>query len=214
MLNRVLKLLRRIPSEKNKEPSLLWRYVYWTPAVCILGDFFYNLKTVSGRSMQPTLNPDSSPRKDVGLFDRYAIHTLQRYQREDIVALKSPEDPKRTLVKRIVAMPGDRVKTLPPCKDAEVVIPPGHVWIEGDEPFHSDDSNRFGPVSMSLIESRLVCVVWPLDRLGIPRDPDTVRLLAKAGGDLRTQRTAKAELERLRRRQDRVVPGLNEEPAT
>ena len=28
-----------------------------------------------------------------------------------------------------------------------VRVPLGHCWVEGDEPFHSEDSNRFGPVS-------------------------------------------------------------------
>jgi inner membrane protease subunit 2 len=35
------------------------------------------------------------------------------------------------LVKRILAMEGDIVKTLPPYPDREVHIPQGHVWVEG-----------------------------------------------------------------------------------
>ncbi|KAG7097093.1 hypothetical protein E1B28_004477 [Marasmius oreades] len=159
MLKRILERFSRLrpttDRPKKTRQSRVWRYVYWGPTVVVLGQYFYNLKTVSGRSMQPTLNPDSSLRKDIALFDRFAIHTLQRFQREDIVTLKSPENPERTLVKRIIALPGDLVKTLPPYKEAEVVVPTGHVWIEGDEPFRSDDSNRFGPVSASLIDSRM-----------------------------------------------------------
>lgn len=77
---------------------------------------------------------------------------------------RSPEDPKRILIKRILATEGDIVKTLPPYPDHEVLVPKGHVWIEGiyhcisdyltthtrvllgDEHFLSDDSNRFGAV--------------------------------------------------------------------
>ena len=44
---------------------------------------------------------------------------------------RSPIDPKILLVKRIVALEGDTVKTLPPYPDAVVTIPPGHVWVEG-----------------------------------------------------------------------------------
>jgi hypothetical protein len=40
----------------------------------------------------------------------------------------------------------DQVKTLPPYPDAEIVIPVGHGWLEGDAPFNSEDSNHFGPV--------------------------------------------------------------------
>ena len=46
----------------------------------------------------------------------------------------------------------DQVKTLPPYPDAEIVIPEGHGWLEGDAPFNSEDSNHFGPV----------CIVYSL----------------------------------------------------
>jgi inner membrane protease subunit 2 len=35
------------------------------------------------------------------------------------------------LVKRILALPGDRVHTLPPYPDQVVTVPPGHAWVEG-----------------------------------------------------------------------------------
>jgi len=58
------------------------------------------------------------------------------------------------------------VKTLPPYPDTEVIIPEGHGWLEGDAPFNSEDSNHFGPVPLALIDSKLTCVLWPLDRAG------------------------------------------------
>ena len=128
---------------------------------------------------KPTLNPDSSQWRDIVLFSRCAAPWHQ-YQRDDIVSVRlafqpffkchifltrgcrSPEDPKRILIKRILATEGDIVKTLPPYPDREVLVPKGHAWIEGiytyisdhpttyillgDEHFLSDDSNRFGAV--------------------------------------------------------------------
>lgn len=45
------------------------------------------------------------------------------------------------LVKRVVAVAGDIVKTLPPYPDAEVFIPEGHVWVEGEtHRFHLNKS--------------------------------------------------------------------------
>jgi inner membrane protease subunit 2 len=35
------------------------------------------------------------------------------------------------IVKRIIALEEDTVQTLPPYPDANVIIPEGHVWIEG-----------------------------------------------------------------------------------
>lgn len=116
--------------------------------------------------MQPTLNPDTSSWKDIGIFDRYSIHTLRSYQRDDIVALRSPNNQDRILVKRIIGIEGDDVATLPPYPEPVVRVPPGHAWVEGDEPLHSDDSNRFGPVPLALVDSKLVFVVWPFSRFG------------------------------------------------
>jgi inner membrane protease subunit 2 len=79
-------------------------------------------------------------------------------------------------VKRIIAVEGDIIKTLPPYPEAEVRIPQGHVWVEGchltainslvilfmvalqgDHDFRSNDSNRFGPVGSCI--SNLLCFV-------------------------------------------------------
>jgi inner membrane protease subunit 2 len=59
--------------------------------------------------------------------------------------IRSPLDPKCIITKRIIALPGDTVQPLRK-KDQEIPVPAGHVWVEGDEAFHSRDSNSFGTV--------------------------------------------------------------------
>ncbi|KAG8899963.1 hypothetical protein FRB99_006342 [Tulasnella sp. 403] len=100
-------------------------------------------------------------------------------------ALRSPVDPSRRLVKRIVGVENDIVRTLPPFPQQTTQVPVGHVWVEGDEPFVSHDSNRFGPVrpshpqhtltlqvllfakiSTGLIEAKINYIIWPLSRIG------------------------------------------------
>jgi signal peptidase I len=39
------------------------------------------------------------------------------------------------IVKRIVALAGDIVKTLPPYPDVEIQVPEGHAWVEGISQF-------------------------------------------------------------------------------
>jgi inner membrane protease subunit 2 len=37
----------------------------------------------------------------------------------------------KMIVKRVIAVSGDAVKTLPPYPAAEVLVPEGHIWVEG-----------------------------------------------------------------------------------
>jgi inner membrane protease subunit 2 len=45
---------------------------------------------------------------------------------------RSPDNPKLFLVKRILALEGDVVKTLPPFPQPEICVPTGHAWVEGE----------------------------------------------------------------------------------
>lgn len=90
-------------------------------------------------------------------------------------------------------------------KDQQVPIPAGHVWVEGDEAFHSRDSNSFGTVRsvlrwkkgrewsffncivfsqvpIGLINAKVTYVLWPPSRFGPvekkPVNKDRVKLNA------------------------------------
>ncbi|KAF7301377.1 hypothetical protein MIND_00702900 [Mycena indigotica] len=92
------------------------------------------------RSEKPTLNPDSSLLwKDLGVFDRVFLLS-NPIRRGDIVSLTSPYNPRVELIKRVIAVEGDTVRT---SLGEQVVIPKGRIWVEGDG-FHSQDSNAFG----------------------------------------------------------------------
>lgn len=46
-------------------------------------------------------------------------------------------------------------------RSTTIVVPDGHLWVEGDNPWNSNDSRNYGPVPASLIVGRVVCRVWP-----------------------------------------------------
>ena len=105
------------------------------------------------------------------------------------------------IIKRVIALEHDMVKTLPPHPETTIEIPEGHMWVEGDEPFRSRDSNTFGPVrraftnpvhiqnsitiqfksqvSKGLVEGRIRCILWPPSRMG--SIPDSTRQAATKG---------------------------------
>lgn len=94
--------------------------------------------------------------------------------RGDVVSVVSPKNPKECLIKRVVGLPGDLVKTVN-YKSKYVRVPEGHCWIEGlklwekiskiqcsvnlnvcllqkgDNFKKSYDSNAFGCVPMGLV---------------------------------------------------------------
>lgn len=45
-----------------------------------------------------------------------------------------------------------------------LVVPEGHVWLEGDNPLLSVDSRHYGPVPVAYLEGHLVWRLWPLLR--------------------------------------------------
>ncbi|KAI8882028.1 LexA/Signal peptidase [Backusella circina FSU 941] len=141
----------------------------WMPVAIFFIDHGFSYATVSGRSMQPTFNPDSNMlRKDIVLLNKWAI-TDHKFKRGQVVTLISPIDPKAIITKRIIALPGDTIRPLHK-QNETVTVPEGHCWIEGDEAFHSRDSNSFGTVPIGLINAKVTYILWPPSRFG-PVEP-------------------------------------------
>ncbi|KDQ08867.1 hypothetical protein BOTBODRAFT_138428 [Botryobasidium botryosum FD-172 SS1] len=141
------------------------RWLPWLVTAVVFTKHVATVKVVSGRSMQPTLNPDMSKMMDVVLLNRL-VTTDHNFERGDVVTLKSPTDHKHMIIKRIIALEGDIVRTRPPHSEALVSVPQGHIWVEGDEPFHTHDSNTFGPVPLGLVDGRVERILFPLSRWG------------------------------------------------
>lgn len=118
--------------------------------------------------MYPLINSDKSVKKRDWVFmmrsgfsldSIFTINPLDAtVQRGDVVALVSPRDPSERLIKRVIGLPGDVVKTYK-YKKKYMVVPEGHCWVEGDNYALSDDSNRFGPVSMGLFQGKCKLIV-------------------------------------------------------
>jgi len=85
-----------------------------------------------------------------------------------VVALWSPSRPETMTVKRIIAVEGDEVLTKRPYPLERVIVPLGHIWVEGDHPEgrKSLDSNTYGPVAVSMIVGQVRGIVWPWSKVG------------------------------------------------
>ncbi|KAF2736756.1 LexA/Signal peptidase [Polyplosphaeria fusca] len=154
--------------------------IFSTAVFYTLRDQFGSLDIVRGSSMAPTL---SARAHETGQMDRIwirrGLRTVQQVTRGDIVTFWKPHNPREIGIKRIVAVAGDKVypkrgyavegnggERLGIMDGIEegregkgvVVVPYGHVWVEGDNWRNSSDSNDFGPISQGLIEGKAVRV--------------------------------------------------------
>lgn len=145
--------------------TIFWS-LSWVPVAVTFTQTIGQPIVIQGRSMQPTLNPDSSlGRRDWVLLQKYGLRS--DLHRGDVVVLRSPSDPNKVLIKRIIACGGDNIKP----RDAsnypkqQLKIPPSHLWVEGDY-VHSQDSNDFGPISSGLVMGKARYILWPPSRWG------------------------------------------------
>lgn len=95
--------------------------------------------------------------------DRLSIRLGRPIERGGLYVLNSPRQPGAQICKRVVGLPGDVVCVDPTGVYApsteHCVIPPGHVWIVGDNAAASIDSRTYGPVPIALVWSRVVARV-------------------------------------------------------
>ncbi|TXG66626.1 hypothetical protein EZV62_007901 [Acer yangbiense] len=137
--------------------------------LCLLhftNNYLFSPTLVYGPSMLPTLNLTG----DIVLSEHFS-HRLGRVRAGDLVLLRLPVDPAKIAVKRIVAMEGDRVTFFDSNASdllQTLVVPKGHVWIQGDNLYASRDSRHFGPVPYGLIQGRAFlrnCSSWKMQMI-------------------------------------------------
>jgi len=106
--------------------------------------------------MLPTFNAVG----DVVIMERWTS-LMKKTKRGDVVIAKSPTQHNQMVCKRVRALAGD-VVTVPAGSSwptHRLVVPPGHVWLEGDNSLNSSDSRMYGPVPEVLIKGHVLIKV-------------------------------------------------------
>jgi len=146
--------------------------------------FLYQPVRVEGTSMLPRLED-----RDRLFINKFVYH-ISAIDRGDVVVFHYPRDPEKSYIKRVIALPGDRLeinhgivwvngirltenyvpeeyrdtRSLP-----EMIVPDGSYFMMGDHRSISSDSREFGPVERGLIYGKAVFVYWPARDAGVVR---------------------------------------------
>ena len=143
--------------------------------------FLYQPVRVEGTSMLPRLEDHDR------LFINKFVYHITSIERSDVVVFHYPRDPQKSYIKRVIALPGDRLRIdhgqvwvngnairesyVPEMyRDtrsyAETVIPDDCYFVMGDHRSISSDSREFGVVERDLIYGKAVFVYWPARDVG------------------------------------------------
>ncbi len=147
--------------------------------------FLFQPHQVEGRSMEDTFQNG-----EYILTDKIS-YRFREPERGDVIVFHSPQDERVDFIKRIIALPGDRImikgsmvylngKLLdePYVKEGispqdsflregvEVSVPSGNYVVMGDNRLHSSDSRKWGFITKQEIVGRAFFRYWPLDALG------------------------------------------------
>ncbi|MDN4619341.1 signal peptidase I [Paenibacillus sp. PsM32] len=153
----------------------------------MLNMWVFNISTVKGQSMQPTLVQQER------LFINKFIYKFHPPARGDVIILHDPvlsaQPTSKLLVKRVIAIGGDRIeirnhevyinqiKQQEPYIDtvigdvdlAPIIVPEGQYYVMGDNRHQgmSKDSRIFGTISLKQIVGRADFIIWPLSKTAL-----------------------------------------------
>ena len=177
-----------IPPSRNADQAMRPVLARWVRDILIslaVSAFFilflYQPVKVEGTSMMPTL--DDQERVFINKF----VYRLEPIHRGDVVVFRYPRDTSKSYIKRVIALPGDRVRIddgllyvndrpveegyVPSTYEdvrsyAETVVPAHSYFVMGDHRNLSNDSRDFGPVDEGYIYGKAVFGYWPFAKLG------------------------------------------------
>lgn len=149
--------------------------------------FLFQPHQVKGASMEPSFFDG-----EYILTDKisYRLHSPKR---GEVIIFKAPKNPELDYIKRIIGLPGERIKIengdifindqklneeyIPEntiisgglflSKGKETKIPEKSYFVLGDNRLHSSDSREWGPIQTSDIVGKAFLRYWPSNHFGI-----------------------------------------------
>ncbi|MGC8834490.1 MAG: signal peptidase I [Armatimonadota bacterium] len=151
-------------------------------AALLLIAFVFQVSRVEGDSMFPTLKDGQYT-----LVNKL-VYRLHPPERGDVIVFRSPQEPDRDYIKRVVALPGETIeirngwviinglKLKEPyvnnrpdySRPAEKILPK-HLFVLGDNRQNSSDSHLWGQLPFNLVRGKSSFILWPPSDMGLVR---------------------------------------------
>ena len=176
------------PTEQPRQKSFVrdtLEIVFLALVLYVVIQYAVQTVHVLGSSMFPTLHDNDL------LVASKISYKLHAPQRGDIIVFKPPDEASRDFIKRIIALPGERIRItngvvyindqvlrepyLPekwtynnnwPASGQDQIMPTGEYFVMGDNRNHSSDSRTFCPITLQSILGKAEVRIWPMSQLG------------------------------------------------
>ena len=176
------------PTQPQRQKSFLrdtLEIVFLALVLYVVIQYAVQTVHVLGSSMYGTLHDNDL------LVASKVSYKLHPPQRGDIIVFKPPDELSRDFIKRIIALPGERLHItngvvyingrvlsepyLPekwnynnnwPPSGQDQLMPPNEYFVMGDNRNHSSDSRVFGPITLESILGKAEVRIWPLGQVG------------------------------------------------
>ncbi len=183
-----------IPGESDPPRSEAVQFLWDTLETLLISVIlFLSINAVSARirvegySMMPTLENGEF------LVISRLSYRFGTPQRGDIIVFHYPRNPTEEYIKRIIGLPGDRIRVhngvvyvndypleepyiaAPPAYETDTLVPEGRLFVLGDNRNNSSDSHSWGTVPIDYVVGKAVFVYWPLTRFGPVQQEGTAR---------------------------------------
>jgi len=153
--------------------------------------FLFSPQEINGQSMEPTFF-----NTELIITNKF-IYKITPPKRGDVVIFKSPKNKDIDYIKRVIGLPGDKVKLenniyfvngvkldepyLRPDTQTSggaflqegdtIIVPEGEYFVSGDNRPHSSDSREFGTVPLNDFIGKGIFRYWPIDKFKVIANP-------------------------------------------
>lgn len=140
---------------------------------------------VESISMLDTVKPG-----ELLMVSKLAYKNADNFQRGDVVVFHAPNEPGEDYIKRLIGLPGDDIQVENglvfvngvllsepyirerPIYDGEWIVPPGYLFVLGDNRNLSADSHEWGFLPIENVFGRAFLIYWPPNEVNLIKRMD------------------------------------------